>query len=185
MDVPALVLVALALSMDSFAISVTNGLTIHRIRFTQGLVIALVLALFQGLMPLAGWAAGLGIQSVIKTADHWIAFVLLSVIGGKMILQGLHPRPDKSAGSIHFTLLLGQGLATSIDALVVGITFAYMKLSIVTAAAIIGGITFLASMTGSFLGKTFSEKVRFRPELAGGIILIGLGLKILIEHLRS
>ena len=183
MDTFSIVLIAFALSMDSFAVSVANGLTIRNLNLKRILTISFSLAFFQALMPLIGWLAGIGISEHIKEYDHWIAFALLSFVGGKMIYEGLTKNGEEKDTELTVLTLLSQSIATSIDAFAVGISFALINLSIVAPLAIIGIVTFGVSLAGLYLGKFFGKKLGKSVEVIGGIVLFGIGLKILLEHL--
>ncbi|NOX48329.1 MAG: manganese efflux pump [Chlorobi bacterium] len=183
MDTLSIILVAIGLSMDSFAVSVTNGLTIRDLNAKRVLLISFSLAVFQAVMPLIGWFAGIGIEQYITEFDHWIAFVLLSFIGIKMIYEGLQKNGKEKDSELKILTLIGQSFATSIDAFAVGISFAFLDISIITPVFIIGIITFLFSLTGLQLGKYFGKKIGKSVEVFGGVVLLGIGFKILIEHL--
>lgn len=183
MDILSIILIAVGLSMDSFAVSITNGLTIKELNIKRILTISLSLAIFQAVMPLIGWMAGLGIEKYIKDLDHWIAFALLSLIGAKMIYDGAKKNADAKDIELKILTLVGQSFATSIDAFAVGISFALLDISIVTPILIIGIITFGFSLLGLQLGKFFGKRMRKSVEIFGGIVLVGIGIKILIEHL--
>ena len=183
MDIVSIILISIGLSMDSFAVSVTNGLTIRNLNTKKVLTIASSLAFFQGLMPLIGWLAGIGIEKYIKELDHWLAFLLLAFIGLKMIYEAIIKKEDKKKTELKILTLLGQSFATSIDAFAVGISFAILNFSILTPVLIIGAITFGFSLVGLKLGKYFGKKIGKSVEIIGGIVLIGIGIKILIEHL--
>lgn len=169
--------------MDTFAISVSNGMTIQELKIRQGLTIALYLTFFQTLMPVIGWMAGLGLKSYIMAMDHWIAFGLLSAIGARMIYEGLKEKKDKPATDLKVVRLIGQAIATSIDSLVIGLSFVFLKITILKPVLIIGLTTFIASVSGLYLGKLYSTRIDKKLEVFGGLILIGIGTKILIEHL--
>jgi len=176
MDIITILLIAIGLSFDTFAVSVSTGLIIKHIKFWQAIKVAFVLAFLQAVMPLFGWFAGNQISSLIGNFDHWIAFILLVILGIKMIIESFKPDEQKNNfNPLKFTVLIGMGIATSIDALVVGISFAFLQTNIWLAIAIIGGVTFLVAMLGSRFGK--------RIEILGGIILIIIGLKILLSHI--
>lgn len=183
MGIVSIILVAIGLSMDSFAVSITNGLTIRDLNVKRILIVSFFLAFFQALMLLVGWFAGIGIEKYIKEFDNWIAFLLLSFIGGKMIYEGLKKKDNSKDIELKILTLIGQSLATSIDAFAVGISFAFLNLSISIAILIIGSITFAASIIGLQLGKYFGKRIGKSVEIFGGIILIGIGIKILIEYL--
>lgn len=183
MDILSIILIAIGLSMDSFAVSVTNGLTIRDLNVKRVLTISFSLAIFQALMPLVGWLAGIGVEEYIKEYDHWIAFALLAFIGIKMIYEGFQKDEDAKDAELKILRLIGQSFATSIDAFAVGISFAFLNLSIATPVFIIGIVTFIASIIGLQLGKYFGKKIGKSLEVFGGIVLLGIGFKILIEHL--
>lgn len=184
MEITTIILIAIGLSMDSFAISITNGFTIRELKISKVLTIALSLAIFQAIMPVIGWLTGIGLKKYIMAADHWIAFVLLTIIGLKMIYEGTKKKKGNQGTELKILTLVGQSIATSIDALVVGISFAFVNISIFTPILIIGLTTFIISMAGLYLGKLYSSKVDKKIEIIGGLILIGIGVKILIEHLQ-
>ncbi len=183
MEILTIVLLAIGLSIDSFAVSVCSGLNVPHIRFVQAAKIAIFLAIFQAGMPLIGWLVGNSMKSLIEPVDHWIAFGLLSLIGGKMILESLissEAREIKNPLEIKVILMLS--VATSIDALAVGFSFATLLDKIMIAVVVIGAVTFIASMLGILLGKKTGPKFNRYSEIAGGLILIFIGTKILIEH---
>ena len=183
MDIISIILIAIGLSMDSFAVSITNGLTIRELNLKKNLIISFSLAIFQALMPLIGWFAGIGIEKYIKEFDHWIAFILLSFIGIKMIYEGITKNDNTEGSELNYLTLTGQSFATSIDAFAIGISFALLNLSIVTPILIIGVITFGFSLIGLRLGKYFGKRIGKSVEIFGGLVLFGIGIKILIEHL--
>jgi putative Mn2+ efflux pump MntP len=184
MEIITIVFLAIGLSFDSFAVSVCSGLNSPQIRFFQAVKIAIFLAVFQSFMPLLGWLVGNSMKSVIEPVDHWIAFGLLSLIGSKMIIESfVHHENREIKNPLHIRVILLLSLATSIDALAVGFSFATLLDKIVIAVVIIGGVTFIASMLGILLGKKTGPKINRYAEITGGLILILIGLKILIEHL--
>jgi len=178
-----LLVIAIGLSMDSFAVSISNGLAIPRITFQRAVPIAFSLAFFQALMPLLGWLSGVGLESYIKEFDHWIAFILLGIIGGKMVYEGLFESNSISPVKLKKRTIVMQSIATSIDAFVVGISFAFLSISIVKPVVLIGFVTFIFSMLGLLLGKIVGQKIGKPAEIFGGLVLIGIGTKILIEHI--
>jgi putative Mn2+ efflux pump MntP len=185
MDFVTILLIAVGLSFDTFAVSVSSGLTIRHIRFLQGVRIAFTLAFFQSLMPLIGWILGNQVSGLIANYDHWVAFGLLCILGLKMVYESL--KKDKEASNfnpLNFMVLLGMAIATSIDALVVGVSFALIEMNIYWSILVIGGVTFLVSMVGMLFGKKVGGKLGKRMEIVGGLILIGIGIKILLEHLQ-
>lgn len=177
-------LLAIGLSFDSFAVSVCSGLNLPHIRFIQAAKIAIFLALFQAIMPLIGWLVGNSVKSLIEPVDHWIAFGLLSLIGGKMIIESLISSEAREIKNpLNIRVILTLSLATSIDALAVGFSFATLLDKIWIAVLVIGTVTFIASMLGILLGKKTGPKINRYAEIIGGLILIILGIKILIEHI--
>lgn len=181
-----LFLIAVGLSMDAFAVSICKGLKMQRFNVRHAGVIALAFGGFQALMPVIGWFLGKQFESYITGIDHWIAFALLAVIGGKMAVESFKKEEEDSSKEnekLDVKELLVLAVATSIDALAVGITFAFLQVSIVPAVSLIGVITFVLSAVGVFIGHKFGAKFKSKAELAGGIILIFIGLKILLEHL--
>jgi Predicted membrane protein len=177
-------LLAVGLSFDSFAVSVCSGLNLPQIRFVQAAKIAVFLALFQSVMPLVGWVVGNSVKSLIEPVDHWIAFGLLSLIGGKMIIESFIDAEAKEIKNpLDLRVILTLSVATSIDALAVGFSFATLLSKILIAVLIIGLVTFIASMLGILLGKKTGPKINRFAEIIGGLILLFIGSKILIEHL--
>lgn len=180
-----LLLIAVGLSMDAFAVSVCKGLGMKKTDKKGTVVIALFFGGFQAIMPFIGWALGRQFQRYIIAFDHWITFLLLSFIGGKMIFDAV--RDNEKAVTICFHLdikeILMLAVATSIDALAVGITLAFLNVNILCATSIIGATTFLISAAGVFIGSAFGSKFEKKAEILGGIILVLIGLKILLEHL--
>ena len=183
-----LLLIGVGLSMDAFAVAVCQGLCMPKLNLRHGLVIALFFGGFQALMPLAGWLLGAQFAESIQHLDHWIAFVLLSFIGGKMVWEALFSREEETAAcaadaALDYKQLLMMAVATSIDALAVGVTFAFLDVAIVPAITVIGCTTFCISLAGVFIGVFFGGRLQKWAELAGGVILVLLGCKILLEHL--
>jgi len=187
MDWIQLVLIAVSLSMDAFAVALCKGLCMKRINYKHAGVIALFFGAFQALMPLIGWFLGKQFEQYITPIDHWIAFVLLGYIGGKMIWDALHEDNEGQACDIEEKLDLKElfimAVATSIDALAVGITFAFLNVSIVPSVCAIGLITFVLSLVGVVVGNRFGNKFQSKAQLAGGAVLVLIGLRILLEHL--
>ena len=183
MDIKLIILIAAGLSMDSFAVSIANGLTIKKLNAKRILFIAFSFAIFHALMPLLGWFAGVGIEKYIREIDHWIAFALLTIIGLKMVYKGIKKNNIAKNSELKTLTLIGQSFATSVDAFVVGISFALLNVSIIIPILILGIITFCFSLIGLQLGKYFGKSSGRTVEIFGGIILIGIGVKILIEHL--
>ena len=184
MEVLMVIFLAIGLSFDSFAVSVCSGLNLPHIRFQQAAKIALFLALFQGLMPLLGWMIGNSMKSLIEPVDHWLAFGLLTLIGGKMITESFISSEEREIKNpLLIRVILMLSLATSIDALAVGFSFATLLDKILFAALIIGLVTFVASMLGILLGKKTGPKINRYAEIMGGLILIMIGCKVLYQHL--
>ena len=184
MDYFTIFILAFGLSFDSFAVSVTSGLNVPRIRFFEAVKMASVLAVFQGGMPVLGWLFGSSVKPLVAPIDHWIAFGLLLLVGGKMIVESFASSEDKKIKDpLRLRVILLLALATSIDALAVGFSFSIYLDKIFWAIFIIAGITFIASMTGILIGKKTGPKINKYAEIIGGFILIGIGCKILFEHL--
>ena len=177
-----LFLIALGLSMDACAVSVCKGLSVQKLKLRHALLTGIYFGLFQGLMPLIGYALGFRFEHLIKEIDHWIAFVLLAVIGINMLRESFG-EADEHNDDFGVKTMLVLAVATSIDALAVGIGFAFLKVNILTAAIFIAVITFMLSALGTYVGHKFGERFKSKAEFAGGVILIGMGLKILLEHL--
>lgn len=190
MGILSIIFVGLGLSMDAFAVSLTTGLRIgDEDRRGIALKAGVYFGGFQALMPLLGWVLGINFASYIEKIDHWIAFILLSIIGGKMLYEAIKDDEDtmreckskeECSSSKRFLIL---AVATSIDALAVGISFAFLNVNIINAVIIIGITTFILSIIAVYLGKRLGEILKSKAELAGGIILIVIGFKILLEHL--
>lgn len=178
---------ALGLSMDAFAVSISNGMCYRGFGRKQAFAASFSFGLFQMLMPIIGYFAGRTFSNAIRSADHWIALILLGIIGGKMVFDGIqelrHPEACSASQSFTWKILLLQAFATSIDALAVGISFAVMQVNIVTASAFIGIITFSLCIIGSLLGSRFGLLLGKKAEICGGLILVAIGLKIFIEHM--
>ena len=183
MTILELFILAVGLSMDAFAVAVCKGLAIGRIQWKHVLIVGLWFGGFQALMPLIGWLLGSGFAEYIAAVDHWIAMILLCLIGANMIRESLDRDPEHVNPSLGFRTMLVMAVATSIDALAVGVTFAFLEVRILPAVCFIGVITFLLSALGVKIGSIFGTKYKSKAELAGGIILILLGVKILLEHL--
>jgi putative Mn2+ efflux pump MntP len=184
MDLVTIFLVAIGLTFDSLAVSISTGLIVSEIKFWMACKIAFLFAVFQGLMPLIGWFLGIQIKEYISNYDHWLAFILLSGLGAKMIYESFKEE-KKDFNPTKFIVAAGLALATSIDALVVGVSFAFIEINIILSVIIIGSMTFIVSMSGIFVGKKASGFYGNKIEFLGGLILIGIGLKILIEHLLT
>ena len=177
-----LFLIAVGLSMDAFAVSVCKGLSVKKVGVKHAALAGLYFGGFQFLMPVIGYLLGFRFESVIESIDHWVAFVLLAFIGGNMIKESFGKAEELNDDFGVKTMLL-MAIATSIDALAVGITFAFLEVQILPAAGLIGVTTFLLSFVGIYIGNAFGIRYKSRAELAGGIILVVIGVKILLEHL--
>ena len=180
MGTPTLFLIALGLSMDAFAVSISNGMCYRGFGRKQAAAAAFSFGLFQMLMPIIGYLAGRTFSDAISAADHWIALLLLGFIG---VRELRHPEGCSPDHLFTFKVLAVQAVATSIDALAVGVGFAVMQVNIVTAAAFIGVVTFLCCIVGSMLGRQFGLLLGSRAQVLGGVILVGIGLKIFVEHM--
>lgn len=177
-----LLLIAVGLSMDAFAVSVCKGLSVKKVGVKHAALAGLYFGGFQFLMPVIGYLLGFRFESVIENIDHWVAFVLLAFIGGNMIKESFGKAEELNDDFSVKTMLL-MAIATSIDALAVGITFAFLEVQILPAAGLIGVTTFLLSFVGIYIGNAFGTRYKSKAELAGGIILVVIGVKILLEHL--
>ena len=177
-----LLLIAVGLSMDAFAVSVCKGLSVKKVGMKHAALAGLYFGGFQFLMPVIGYLLGFRFESVIENVDHWVAFVLLAFIGGNMIKESFGKAEELNDDFGVKTMLL-MAIATSIDALAVGITFAFLEVQILPAAGLIGVTTFLLSFVGIYIGNAFGARYKSKAELAGGIILVVIGVKILLEHL--
>jgi putative Mn2+ efflux pump MntP len=181
-----LLLVSVGLAMDAFAVSLCKGLRMRRIKYAQALVIALFFGFFQAAMPLLGWVLGLQFERYITAIDHWIAFILLGIIGAKMLYDSLTEDPSCPIESVeHLDLkeLLLLSIATSIDALAVGITLAFLKTDIIRSVSCIGLITFVLSFAAVAIGNRFGNRLQSKAGIVGGVTLLAIGLKILLSHL--
>lgn len=189
MSILDIIVIALGVSADAFAVSMCKGVEMKKFIVKYALLIALFFGGFQMIMPLIGWAAGSLFQKYITSFDHWIAFGLLLILGGKMVYDGIFDKEKKGEEQEDKPLKLGllslllMAIATSIDALAVGVTFAFLTVNIWVAISIIGATTFVFSLIGVGIGVKVGDKFRNKAEILGGVILILLGVKILLEHL--
>ena len=188
MELVELIILSVGLAIDAFAVSICKGLAMQKVNKKQCFIIALFFGGFQAIMPFLGWLLGSTFADKITKVDHWIAFILLAYIGGKMISEAIKEKDEKvEVEQMDPPLKIGElfilAVATSIDALAVGITFSFLEVNIVEAITIIGVVTFIISAIGVFVGNIFGSKYKTKAELAGGTILVLLGLKILVEHL--
>lgn len=183
-----LFLIGAGLSMDAFAVAVCKGLSMRKINYSHAVIIALFFGGFQALMPLLGWLAGKQFERYITSIDHWIAFALLLIIGGKMAYEAITEKSsDEKCGidphlKLNYKELFTLAVATSIDALAVGVTFAFLNVNIWAAISIIGITTFILSFVGVIVGNKFGSIYKRKAEIAGGVVLILMGLKILLER---
>ena len=182
MDYIELLAIAVGLSMDAFAVAVSKGLSIRKLKFRYMVMTGLFFGGFQALMPLIGFFLGTQFENYLTSVDHWIIFALLSLIGVNMILESRN-KDDKTDDSMNLKNMTILSLATSIDALAVGVTFAFLEADIFAAVSVIGIITFLLSMAGVGIGHAFGARLKSKAEAAGGVILILIGAHILLEHL--
>lgn len=178
-----LFLIAVGLSMDAFAVSVCKGLAMPKCTFKKAAIVGLWFGGFQALMPAIGYVLGAQFQETIASIDHWIAFVLLALIGGNMIHEALDNDEEEADASLDVKTMFLLAVATSIDALAIGITFAFLKVNIIPAVCFIGIVTFIISFAGVKIGNVFGARYKNKAEIVGGVILILLGLKILLGHL--
>jgi len=177
--------IAVGLSMDALAVSVANGIMIKKLQVRHAFRIAFSFGFFQAIMPLIGWAAGITFSTYIKEIDHWIAFVLLFLVGSRMIWESVQSIKKEEAvrNCLHFPTLLVLSIATSIDALAVGVSFAFLDMTIWLPILLIGIITFIICFFGVLLGNKVGQFFGNKLGIIGGVVLIGIGIKILIEHL--
>lgn len=181
-------LIAVSLALDAFAVSVSSGISIPGFGWKHGVKMGCWFGFFQFAMPLVGWLLGTGVSTYISAVDHWIAFALLALIGGKMVWEALKKArgggdDDAAPAELSAKRLTVLAIATSIDALAVGVSMAFMAVNIIAASIVIGVVAFALSVVGGLLGKRLGRLFQQRAELAGGLVLIGIGAKILCEHL--
>ena len=179
-----LFILAVGLSMDAFAVAICKGLSIRALMPRHAVIVGLWFGAFQALMPLAGWLLGAAFADTIAAVDHWIAFALLALIGGNMIREALGGDEEECDPSLAPLAMLLLAVATSIDALAVGVTFAFLRVAILPAVALIGVCTFVISAAGVKVGNVFGSRYKSKAELFGGVVLVLIGLKILLEHLE-
>ncbi len=177
-----IIFIGIGLAMDSFAVSIANGIKATEIKIKYPLKIAFSFGFFQAFMPLIGWLIGTGFKTLISTVDHWVAFILLGIIGAKMIYESFKIEEEKMPPLLKNRVLLMQSVSTSIDALIVGTSLAFLNFPIFISVILIGIITFIFSFCGVYVGKKFGSFLESKAEIAGGLILIGIGLKILLNH---
>lgn len=183
MSLLTLFITAVGLSMDAFVVAICKGLAMKKLSWKKALIIGLWFGGFQALMPTIGYLLGTRFESYVTAIDHWIAFVLLALIGANMVKESFSKEEESSNDAVDFKTMFLLAIATSIDALAVGVTYAFLQVRIVPAVSFIGVITFTLSIVGVKIGNVFGLKYKSKAELTGGIILIVMGIKILLEHL--
>jgi len=186
MSAVTIVFIALALAMDAFAVSIASGLAIQKVRWRHALIMGGSFGLFQAVMPLIGWAGGLRLRTFIGGMDHWVAFILLGFVGTKMIYEGFTIESvEQRTNPWDWRILLLLSVATSLDALATGFGFALLKVAILRPILIIGGVTFLMSFVGCWIGEKGGHFFEKKIEVLGGVILIAIGIRLLLEHLQG
>lgn len=183
MGIVELFVVAVGLAMDAFAVSICKGLSVTKVNWKHSIIVGLYFGGFQAAMPVIGYFLGSSFKDYIESVDHWIAFGLLLIIGGNMLREAFSKDEEELDGSFSLKSMLPLAIATSIDALAVGVTFAFLNVQIVPAVSFIGVITFALAAVGVKLGNIFGEKYKSKAEFVGGVVLIIMGVKILLEHL--
>ncbi len=183
MGLGELFILAVGLAMDAFAVAVCKGLSIRELKLRQALLVGLWFGVFQALMPALGYLLGSAFAGLVQSVDHWVAFILLCIIGGNMIREGVKGDVEDCDPSLSFGVMLMLAVATSIDALAVGITFAFLRVNILAAVSFIGVITFAISALGVKVGNVFGARYKSKAEIFGGVVLVLIGGKILLEHL--
>ena len=186
MGLGELLIIAVGVSMDAFAVAVCKGLSIQKLKLRHALIVGLWFGVFQALMPTIGWLLGSAFADLITKVDHWVVFVLLGIIGGNMIRESLHKDEDECEEcncSLAFGTMLMLALATSIDALAVGVSFALLNVNVLAVVLSIGLCTFIISTVGVKIGNVFGARFKSKAEFLGGAVLVLMGLKILLEHL--
>lgn len=184
MGILEIILLGIGLAMDAFAVSICKGLSMKRMNWKNAIIIAFYFGVFQAIMPVIGYFLGTTFENFVTAVDHWIAFILLSFIGGNMIKESFNSEDEDKNDRVDFKTMIVLAIATSIDALAVGITFAFFDVNVIVAVSIIGVITFFISLLGVKVGNKFGDKYQNKAELMGGILLVLLGIKILVEHLN-
>lgn len=184
MGIIEIILVSIGLAMDAFAVSICKGLSMKSMNWKRAIIIGLYFGIFQALMPVIGYLLGSSFSSLITNIDHWLVFALLLYIGGDMIKESFSKKESTNNDNVDFKSMFILAVATSIDALAVGITFAFLKVNLIMAFSLIGVITFVLCVIGVKVGNRFGCKYESKAEFAGGLILILIGVKILLEHLN-
>ena len=183
MTILEILLIAIGLAMDAFAVSICKGLSMKKMNWKKALIVGAYFGIFQALMPIMGYFLGSTFEDLVTHIDHWIAFVLLVAIGGNMLKEAFANNSENCNDNVDFKTMSILAIATSIDALAIGITFAFLQVNIWTSAIIIGIVTFAISIIGVKIGNKFGDRYERRAEIVGGFILIFMGIKILLEHL--
>lgn len=183
MEILELLLIAIGLAMDAFAVSVCKGLSFKEMSWKKAIIVGVYFGIFQALMPAIGYFLGATFENLVTKIDHWIAFILLGFIGFNMLRETFGKDEEGSNDKVDFKTMVVLAIATSIDALAIGITFAFLRVNVVVAVLLIGVITFLLSVLGVKIGNKFGDKYEKKAEIVGGMILILMGVKILLEHL--
>ena len=178
-----ILLISIGLAMDAFAVSICKGLSLKTMSWKKAIIVGLYFGFFQALMPLIGYFLGATFESVVTKVDHWIAFILLGIIGINMLKEAFGNDEENQNDKVDFKTMIILAIATSIDALAVGITFAFLKVNMVIATIMIGIVTFAICVIGVKIGNKFGDKYERKAEVVGGLILIFIGIKILLEHL--
>lgn len=184
MGIVELLLLSIGLAMDVFAISICKGISMKKMNWRKACIIGLWFGGFQALMPTIGYFLGTTFESVVINIDHWIAFVLLTIIGGNMIKDSFNTQCEQSNDDVKFKTMIILAIATSVDALAMGITFGFFNVNVILAVLLIGITSFVLSIVGTKVGNKFGNRYEKKAELIGGLILIFLGIKILLEHLN-
>ena len=184
MGILELILIAIGLGMDAFAVSICKGISMSKMNWKKAIIIGLYFGIFQALMPVIGFTLGKTFENLVTSIDHWIAFGLLLIIGIKMIIDAFKEDNISVNDSINWKVMVILAIATSIDALAVWITFAFLQVNLLLAVSIIGIITFILCVIGTKIGNNFGNKFENKAEILGGIVLIFIGVKILLEHLN-
>ncbi len=183
MSLIELLLTSVGLAMDAFAVSICKGLSMKKFNLKKGIEIGLYFGFFQGIMPLIGFSLGRSFESLMTSIDHWVVFILLSLIGFSMIIESFSYEKEKISDSVDFKSMFSLSIATSIDSLAIGISLAFLKVNILFAVLIISLITFILSLIGAKIGYNFGNIFENKTQIIGGIMLILIGIRILFEHL--
>lgn len=183
MDSIEIILIGISLAMDAFAVAVCKGLSMKKIEVKKCVIIGLYFGIFQGLMPVLGYILGTSFENIIVKIDHWVAFIFLGLIGSNMIKDSCSKESETVNEKVNFKTMLPLAIATSIDALAIGITFAFLRVNIIYSSLVIAITTFMLSIIGVIIGNKFGNKYEHKAEFIGGLILVLMGLKILLEHL--